>query len=355
MNITVEVPGKLVLIGEYAVLEGAPSLVMAVDRFARIVTVESSTERFTINSPPLQIFNANFAIDKYRNLQFIPPLSPEIRKKLSLFIHTFELLIRKDKEITALPPLNITLDTNDFYLPETGQKMGLGSSAALTVGLVISLIRRVNPNSEIIRDPVRLYQICQEIHFAVQGNKGSGIDIAASCFGGVLRFQRNKRESPQILPLSLPEGLYLIPVWTGQSTSTRKFIGRVNRFKKSQTGKYRLIMNQLTEISSEGCLAYQGGEIISFLQCCQKYYLKLGELGKASGTDIISPCHSELAEIAAASGAVYKPSGAGGGDIGIAFTDSPKTAKKVSEIIWHSGYQTLNFSMARRDNHIGHD
>ncbi len=37
MKVIADAPGKLVLLGEYAVLEGAPGLVVAVDRRARVV------------------------------------------------------------------------------------------------------------------------------------------------------------------------------------------------------------------------------------------------------------------------------------------------------------------------------
>jgi len=36
MEVTASTPGKLVLLGDYAVLEGAPALVMAVNRHAKV-------------------------------------------------------------------------------------------------------------------------------------------------------------------------------------------------------------------------------------------------------------------------------------------------------------------------------
>ncbi len=44
-RITASAPGKLVLSGEYAVLDGAPAICMAVDRRAR-VTISASGEEF---------------------------------------------------------------------------------------------------------------------------------------------------------------------------------------------------------------------------------------------------------------------------------------------------------------------
>ena len=43
MIVTATAPGKLVLLGEYAVLEGAPALVMAIDRRAE-VRLETRTQ-----------------------------------------------------------------------------------------------------------------------------------------------------------------------------------------------------------------------------------------------------------------------------------------------------------------------
>ena len=51
MNIEVSAPGKLVLIGEYGVLYGAPALVMAVDRRARVVLEAVRGDRWVLTAP----------------------------------------------------------------------------------------------------------------------------------------------------------------------------------------------------------------------------------------------------------------------------------------------------------------
>ncbi|MCW8846391.1 MAG: hypothetical protein OQK99_11185 [Gammaproteobacteria bacterium] len=46
----ISAPGKLILAGEYAVLDGAPGLVMAVDRRARVSLEPSSDEHWQVTS-----------------------------------------------------------------------------------------------------------------------------------------------------------------------------------------------------------------------------------------------------------------------------------------------------------------
>lgn len=64
------------------------------------------------------------------------------------------------------------------------KKMGLGSSAALTVSLIKSLFKFFNLNES------DLHNLCQLSHFIAQGKIGSGFDIATALFGSIL-FRRS--------------------------------------------------------------------------------------------------------------------------------------------------------------------
>ena len=64
MSIQVQVPGKMILLGEYAVLEGARALVMAVNRYVKVsVKRRAATEDFQLLSN-LSQSPFHFVIDK---------------------------------------------------------------------------------------------------------------------------------------------------------------------------------------------------------------------------------------------------------------------------------------------------
>jgi phosphomevalonate kinase len=112
------------------------------------------------------------------------------------------------------------------------------------------------------------------------------------------------------------------------------------------------IIARMQQISEQSIKQLNRQNLEGFLPLCNKYYDMMRELGLESQADIISQAHRELAEIAWASGAYYKPSGAGGGDMGLVFTDSKTVARKVSDNILRSNYQMLNFKIANSGSRL---
>ena len=129
----VRAPGKLVLAGEYAVLDGAPAVVLAVDR--GVSCVVSASERLIIETPGDSRF---------------------LRAALK-----------------GAPPAKYSFQD---WNPVLGikDKPGFGGSAAATVAAVIA---GGGVGSEAF-----------EVHRAVQGS-GSGVDVAASLNGGMILFE----------------------------------------------------------------------------------------------------------------------------------------------------------------------
>jgi phosphomevalonate kinase len=68
----------------------------------------------------------------------------------------------------------------------------------------------------------------------------------------------------------------------------------------------------------------------AILRSVADYDDALRALDSGAGIGIYTPAHQRLAEIADAAGAVYKVSGAGGGDFGIALADSADVIARVS-------------------------
>jgi phosphomevalonate kinase len=288
-----QAPGKIILIGEYAVLEGAPALVAAVDRYAGVETREGGAPQptLTVHAPEIGV---------QRAVLTRPQLTGDAEKPLALVL----------SRLRALPATiqEVTLDTQAFF--DGTDKLGLGSSAALTVALE----RLLDPHGSTDAIFERAYQA----HRDFQKGAGSGIDLAASVHGGVLRYRLRGADLPERTPLKWPKDLAMIAIWSGASADTRRFLVDVAGFAGREPSSYAGIMSALTRTSEQGCAAFAAGDVEGFLAAAAAYGEGLANLGKAAGVAIETPEHARIGAIARSSGARYKPAGAGGGDLGVA-------------------------------------
>jgi phosphomevalonate kinase len=345
-HINTRTPGKLILLGEYAVLEGAPALVTAVNRFARINLQPSSGKDFQVSAPAIGINRVSFYLDQNNKVCSLGNISPDVTSKLNFFSATVEVAARYlQNTSTSIAPAKINLDTGDFFLEKTGEKLGLGSSAALTIGLLGALLAYAGKTILHDKDYLQLFNLAVRAHRAAQGNLGSGIDIAASAFGGVVQYRVNLHsagQKPEIARLHFPGELRMLIVWTGKSASTKEFVNCVNVFREKKPHDFNSIMGGMTEISSAGCEALKTGKTAFFLEIVRQYYQKMDELGKRCDIPIISAEHRRIAGIVQSNGAVYKPSGAGGGDLGIAFGLSREVIKNCGTELGKAGFKTID-------------
>jgi phosphomevalonate kinase len=73
------------------------------------------------------------------------------------------------------------------------------------------------------------------------------------------------------------------------------------------------------------------------------------------GLGIWSGAHRELKATAAECRVVYKPSGAGGGDCGVAFSTEPDALQKFADKACQLGYQAGFLEWSNEGLSIGHD
>jgi phosphomevalonate kinase len=279
---TVLAPGKAILCGEYAVLHGAPAVSVAVDRCVRgwIRPGEGTA------------------------------LSPFLTAALE---HTAKALGRPD----LMQSGQLGVDSKALY--DGNQKIGLGSSAAVTVAAVgAALVEAGQP----LHDKRRIFELADEAHAAAQGTRGSGIDVATSVWGGALRFER-KNGKAVITQTDLPDDVYLTFVFTGTAASTPAFIGKVKALAESKPDRHQAAIGRLISLSHAFCAAFADREAEALIRTAGEYGDAMKQLGEAAGADIVTDAHQRIAAIARRHGGAAKPSGAGGGDLGVAFTRGP--------------------------------
>jgi phosphomevalonate kinase len=247
---------------------------------------------------------------------------------------------------------DLNIDTSQFYIEKNKNKLGLGSSAALTVALIALIANHLRIEKNLFTKKYDLFRFACETHYFAQGNRGSGIDSAASIFGGINVYNINcsdiQEGTQQISPVSVLPNLFLLSVWSGVSVSTRKLLSRVEDFRSQHKREYEETMSRLRTLSSCGCESYAKKNLSDFLDIVQDYYEVLKIFSTRSNIPIISDIHEKIAKIVNRSDAIYKPSGAGGGDIGIAFCDSEEKLENVKKELADNNIDTLSLGISEK-------
>jgi phosphomevalonate kinase len=76
-----------------------------------------------------------------------------------------------------------------------------------------------------------------------------------------------------------------------------------------------------------------------------RYGRHMGELGKAAGVSIVTEAFAEAGALARELGGEVKPSGAGGGDVGLAFFATPEAASLFARAC-RPRYQVLDLQLS---------
>jgi phosphomevalonate kinase len=150
-------------------------------------------------------------------------------------------------------------------------------------------------------------------HHALQGGRGSGVDIAAAVYGGLIRYEM---AAARAQGLDWPEGLHMRAIWTGVPASTSARIGKL------ANGATHASCPALLVAASKIADAWTTGDAQRILDEYRPYTGALREFGVDHDLGIFDAGHDELADAAMADGLIYKPAGAGGGDIGVLFGSS---------------------------------
>jgi phosphomevalonate kinase len=341
MEVTAKAPGKLVLLGEYAVLEGAPAMVMGVNRYARVRIVALAGGECAVSSPDLGLKNIPMRVAAGG----LPDWqgSAENAAKLRLVDQVLRGLAHESLAPAEGRGFSLHLDTADFF--EAGAalptKLGLGSSAALTVALASALAVFVGRGAATASRRVWLEQLLH-LHRQFQGGQGSGVDVAASLIGGLISYRLGEQGTqPRFQAASWPEGVHPLFIWSGRPASTADFLGRLAQWRSGHGGEYAAHMEALTAIAERASAAAAAGQGRQFVESAAAYAGALKVFGAACGLPIFSPEHERLGALAAESGVIYKPCGAGGGDFGVVFALEPERRADVERRITGTGFRCV--------------
>src|SRR5699024_8565042 len=118
----------------YAVLEGAPALVQAVDRRCRVELTECAASDCRVEAPQLDIPAVRFAVGAAGRLQWQGAMPAAFVRTAALIDSVVAHLHRQGARIT---PFRMRVDTAELF-DNSGRrsvKLGVGSSAATAVAI----------------------------------------------------------------------------------------------------------------------------------------------------------------------------------------------------------------------------
>lgn len=281
-------PGKVFVVGEYGVLEGGSAVLTAVSRNAVA--------------------------------QFIPGLEAASA--------VVEQAVRRARDALgevgeALPAGSVLVDTSQFRRGEA--KIGVGSSAAAAVAAVGAVFEYGGHAVAEHRDLV--FEVADAAHRAAQDGVGSGADVAVATYGGFLHFQRSEEAPVLREALPTPADLSLVVFYSGQPASTVHMVKSVMALKQDTPPLYKWLMDELKTLGGRFVSALSVGNVAGVIQAADAYRETLLELGNSARLDIVTPAFQAAARVARALGGTAKPSGAGGGDLGIALFPSADAAR----------------------------
>ncbi|HZV92237.1 MAG TPA: hypothetical protein VFF72_03415, partial [Caldimonas sp.] len=307
-RIVASAPGKLVLTGEYAVLEGASAVVLAVDRRARVVLDDHDGDDYRIEAPDIGVAVAHCRIEAAGRVRWVD-VDGDRAARLALVAAVLQAAAQNG----APAPFRVGLDTREFVAADgvgLQAKLGLGSSAAIAVALSGAIHVREGRQPPSPRSLI-------DAHRRFQGGRGSGLDVAASLSGGATIYRRRRGE-PQITPAAWLGEIGLCCVWTGRAASTRAMLEHMAAWRAREPALCASLMEELAAVAAIAADALRAGNARALLDAVRDYAGGLDRLGRASGVDIVCAEHRAIGAIAAAHGVTYKSCGAGGGDVGVA-------------------------------------
>ena len=297
-QIRVSAPGKLMLLGEHAVVHHRPCLVTAMD--ARLhLTLELTgpgDDMFTIYAPDVGVDGGQGRISTaFAGEHALAPGTRFIESTLAVFHERYELTH------------GLTIRTRSDF----SSGAGLGSSSATVAAMLFGLARLFGLELE----PDELFALGMDAVKRVQ-HLGSGFDLATAIYGGTL-FYDNARPR-QILPLNTPD-IPLVVAYSGIKADTPTYVRRVNERLEHWPDAINGIFDAMAHIVKDARCALEDGD-----------WPQLGELmdiqhGLAHALGVDTQETARLVFAAREAGAYgAKLSGAGGGDCVIALAPDDK-------------------------------
>ncbi|BDZ43564.1 phosphomevalonate kinase [Paraoerskovia sediminicola] len=377
--ITARAPGKLYLAGEYGVLrQGGTAVLTAVDRYVtvEVVTDDRSDDGSDTGSIRSAVIGGTLRWDRARDTGRGRPHGSADRPAGTPLPGAEHGLVTERDVPAALPVLSAiaaveqvaaahgrTLVGHHLSIRSEldavdGRKLGLGSSAAVTVAVVRALGQLYGLATD--DDAVLRLALAAQVRHDVSG---SGGDLAAATYGGRVHYRAPDRarvahllevhraaaldmEWPglEVVRLPLASTIELSVGWTGTPASSRTLVARAlartdpalqDEFGARSDAAADALAAALTDDDTSGAI-----------RATREARDALRGYGASAGVAIETPELEALADAAALASGAGKSSGAGGGDCGIALTPAGQDLGPMLHAWRAAGIEPLTLATA---------
>jgi mevalonate kinase len=282
-------PGKVILLGEHAVVYGAPALAVPL---ALGVTARARPARTCALDIPASIRGA-----------------------------TRERLVRAFSEAAdaaGRPAVRVSLRST---LP---MSLGLGSSAAVAVAVAGVLLRASRGAAF---SQARLLALAEGMEVVFHGTP-SGVDHACSARGLPIRFRRGGPGQPPVVRrLALRRPLELLVAIAGARGSTRDTVSALRQRQARWPARYRRLFQEVGRVAEDGVRAAEAGDLEELGDAMNINHGLLAALGVSSpGLDGLV---GFLREAGALGAKLTGAGGQGGAVVGL-FRDAQAAQRKLA-------------------------
>jgi mevalonate kinase len=290
--------GKVILLGEHAVVYGVAAIAVGIDRGAWAnATPAAATTLHVVG------WGANASDDPAEDA----PLA-----------RAFRALVAITKKAIDLGPVAIEAGAD---LPPGG---GLGCSAALGVAIARALDPSANADTVAER--------ANEWERVFHGNP-SGIDAAVAASGGCVLFKRNEDGTRTIERVFVPEPFHLCVGHTGIASSTKSMVEGVARHRARRPEMAQKAFDGIETLVKNARLAIEAGDKKAVGQLLDLNQMLL------SGLFVSTPEIEHMCAAARSAGALgAKLTGAGGGGSVVALVEDAKAGSAVVEAWKKEGF-----------------
>jgi hydroxymethylglutaryl-CoA reductase len=296
--------GKIILLGEHAVVYGRHALAAPVDLSMRAIVDEGEGDR------GIEILIPQWNVSETMELGAAPRNSLE--ESLQLILRELDLADR---------PITIHLRSG------VPRAMGLGGSAALAVAIIRALDARFRIGLDDVQVNDLAYRAEQHAH-----GQASGIDNSVATYGRPILYQRGDppvirevrvgRPAPVVVGLSRHEGL------------TAAMVSRVAQARQKTPKAYERLFDEIDVLTRHAAQELENGNLEDLGRCMNLCH------GLLNALQVSTHELEEMVEIARNHGALgAKLTGAGGGGAIIAL--APEEPERIAQALRAKRYRAF--------------
>ncbi|VEU82491.1 phosphomevalonate kinase [Acholeplasma hippikon] len=313
--ITLKIPGKLYIIGEYSILKsGNEAVLVAIDKFVNL-QIEAATD---------YEFSSEMGRFKWMMSEKMPVLMYDSLQHAKAAIYVAHMYLKYKKVIPSI--YRITLESE--LTNQDHKKYGLGSSGAVIIAIIKGILRYHHVDFTEL-DLFKLSVLAQiEINDVTSGG-----ELAASIYGGWVHYKRydlvwvlnKKGQIDEFMESTWPQlkiekldhpKMELAICFSGLSMSTKTYTEKVLKLNNSPW--YQNFLNKTYLVVTQFKEALIRNDYYTMKHMVKVYREMLQELENEAGIIIESEPFKKMIEIAESFGYLAKSSGAGFGDCGFA-------------------------------------